>query len=299
MAAGDRLCALVLSHHSPELLGRMLQRLDQFGVTCFVHVDRKIAITPFKTRCEPLGAKFIRDRVEIKWGGYSIVEATLNLIEAALAGGDFTHFLLLSGDTYPVRARSEFRDYLTSRSSRIQIREVPRTEAIYQRISRVYIPDSRAGALISTGGDPSVHRYVTSDLVSEFPDIEEACALKRREFPWKFGKGSQWWSLTRAAVERCLEAIERHGDYVKWFRYSSVPDESFFQSLFLNFVTEPAITTPPVFTVWDRCPRPYIFSTAEDLVLLDRCKTVLARKFSEESIPALDQLDIALDSDRS
>lgn len=277
----------------------MLQRLDQFGVACFVHVDAKVEIAPFRTLCEPLGASFVADRAGLNWGGYSIIEATLSLMKAALAEGDFTHFLLLSGDTYPISSRSEFREYLTSAASHIQIREVARNEITYQRIARVYLPDSIAGALVQRSGDPSVSRFVTAELVAQFPDIEEVFALKRREFPWKLAKGSQWWCLTRAAAERCLEAVERNVEYVKWFRYSSVPDESFLQSMFLNFVREPVITTPPVFTLWDRDPRPYVFETVDDFALLERSKAVLARKFSRASIPALDQLDASLDSNRS
>jgi hypothetical protein len=115
--------------------------------------------------------------------------------------------------------------------------------------------------------------------------------MKQTEFPWRFAKGSQWWCLTREAVEQCLSVIRRERNFVTWFRYSSIPDESFMHSIYLNFLSDPFVNHPPVFTVWHKTPRPYIFREPEDLQLLQSCRAVLARKFSADHLPLLDALD--------
>lgn len=298
IASSSRMCALVLAHHSPELVGRLLSRLEQFGIASFVHVDRKADIVPFEANCQSSTTSFLADRVKLHWGGFSIVQATLNLIEAALCQGDYSHFLLISGDTYPVRGHAKFCEYLLSGVNHIEIREVAPRDAVYQRIAHVYLPDTDIGALIQRSGDPTVSRYITAEVISQFPDIQSAFALKSQSFPWRFAKGSQFWCLTRSAVEQCLKVAREEPEFVSWFRYSSAPDESFFHSVFLNFLDEPKTIVSPVFTIWDRTPRPFVFSTTQDLELLDRCRSVLARKFTGQSISVLEHLDATLDSPR-
>jgi len=286
-----KLCALILAHHSPELLGRLLRRLDGFGVQSLVHIDRRVDIAAFLTPCAAFRDALIPERVEINWGGFSVIEATLNLIRTGLAASDATHFLLLSGDTYPVRPRTEFLDYLLSAGSHIDIRAVASTEKTYERIAHVYLPDSRIGTFLQRTADPSLGRYLTPELVGELDVIERAVELKSRAFPWRYAKGSQWWCMTRSAIESCLDLIAAHAEFVTWFKYSSVPDESFFQSLMLNFSNEPVITEPPVFTLWHLNPRPYMFKHPKDLELLGKCKTVLARKFAMDATALLNLLD--------
>ena len=50
----------------------------------------------------------IQNLINTKWGEFSIVEATLNLLEAAYLNSDNEWFILLSGDTYPIYTYNQF-----------------------------------------------------------------------------------------------------------------------------------------------------------------------------------------------
>jgi len=282
---------MILAHHSPALLARLVSRLDDFGVSCFVHVDAKEEVESFRRECASSDAVFIENRIALNWGGFSIVSATLNLIEAAREQSQATHFVLMSGDSYPVSTGADFVRFFLSSPSIIEAKLIPPHEKVFQRVARLYLPDSRIGSFRSGTEDPSIGRYITGDLVDRLAEISQVFDMKLCGFPWRLAKGSQWWCLTRTALDACLETIGHQRDYLAWFRYSSVPDESFFQTMFLNFVAEPFINRPPVFTVWSRVPRPYIFREIVDLRLLETCKTVLARKFSGAHLDVLDELD--------
>src|SRR5579863_8517591 len=98
------IAALILAHHSPQLLLRLVRRLESYGAQCFIHVDAKVDIAPFYAACFVTNAIFIESRTRIAWGGFSIIEATLALLSTALPDERFTHFVLMSGGSYPVKA---------------------------------------------------------------------------------------------------------------------------------------------------------------------------------------------------
>jgi hypothetical protein len=50
----------------------------------------------------------IKDLVETKWGEYSIVKATINLLKEAYKNKDNNYFILLSGDSYPIYTYEQF-----------------------------------------------------------------------------------------------------------------------------------------------------------------------------------------------
>jgi hypothetical protein len=80
-------------------------------------------------------------------------------------------------------------------------------------------------------------------------------------------------------------------DFVTWFRYSVVADEAFFQTALLNFAPDGIVDSHSVFTVWDRQPRPYVFTGLQDMETLGTSKLPLARKFTDDSHTLLDRLD--------
>lgn len=283
------LCALILAHHSPVLVSRLIARLGSFGVTCIVHVDKKVEIKPFLAACKGSGAVFLTERTEVIWGGHSIVNATFSLIRAALPDDRYSNFLLISGDTYPVCSADDFRRFLDDGADHIQIQNVDANSDAFLRISRVYLPDARIGKF---GYQAETERYVTEDVVSALQEIKEAWHCKRNgSFQWKFTKGSQWWCLQRSTLNRCMELMSSETEFALWFKYSAIPDESLFQTLIYNFISPKFANSHPVFTIWDRQPRPYIMSTPQDLDLLKRTRLPLARKFSAKDPTILDMLD--------
>ena len=58
-------------------------------------------------------------------------------------------------------------------------------------------------------------------------------ALKKRKFPTyltAYG-GSQWWALPMDLLKFILEFLETNPDYIKYHRFTHVPDEIFFHSI--------------------------------------------------------------------
>ena len=53
--------------------------------------------------------------------------------------------------------------------------------------------------------------------------------------------GSQWWCLRRRTIEAILQFCRKRRDVMRFFRYSWIPDETFFQTLVRHLVPEAEI----------------------------------------------------------
>lgn len=290
------IAALILAHHSPDLLSRLVKRLGHYGVQCFIHIDAKIDIGPFQQACSATGATFIEPRTEMRWGGFSIVAATISLLTVAISDSQASHFVLTSGDSYPIKPCEQFCRLLMRPTEQIDFVVVPPTNPVYQRIAQTFLPDTRVGAFLNRDGDPTVQRFVTENSLAELERVRRVFEMKKAGFPWRYAKGGQWWVLTRATAKRCLEIIGRETALIEWFTYSSVPDESFFHTILENFGPFEIAGGGPVYTEWGRAPRPYLFAEGADLEALKCVPAPLARKFSiKDGAVLLDILDEWMD----
>src|SRR4029077_20713429 len=95
----------------PDHLGRLAAALRDDGVSFFVHVDRKVPIEPFLAYQAP-DIDFVDERVPVYWGEWQMVEATLRLMDRALARAEPDYLVLLSGSCYPIRSNRHIRSVL-------------------------------------------------------------------------------------------------------------------------------------------------------------------------------------------
>lgn len=208
---------LILAHHQPEHLGRLVSALNDPRHHFFIHIDAGTDSAPFMAaiRSEHENVHFLEDtcRLGIRWAGFNIVRATLRLIEKAWAHPTvFDRFCLLSGSDYPVSPMERIRRDLAS--------------------DREFI---RADRKLSAEQGGSHARYV---LYYHFVDsrLMHGLRLSGRFRRKSYGKiplyhGSQWWALSRRAVGFILDFLKAHPDYTRFHRYSYCPDEVFFLSI--------------------------------------------------------------------
>ncbi|WP_230833950.1 beta-1,6-N-acetylglucosaminyltransferase, partial [Vibrio campbellii] len=79
-----------------------------------IHVDSKAEVRDFDS-LQRKNVYFLCDRIDIKWGHISMVDATLNLLEYARKF-EYKYFSLLSGDDVFVRKLDEFDTVLSGNS---------------------------------------------------------------------------------------------------------------------------------------------------------------------------------------
>lgn len=270
-----------------------MKRLDTYGAHCFVHIDAKVDIAPFQAACSATSATFIGSRTNVVWGGFSLVAATVSLLSAALSDPECSHFVLISGDSYPIKPRDRFRELVMRPFEQIELHEFPPQSPVHNRISQTFLPDTHVPVMPNEKGAPVLPRSLPKRTASQ---VRRVFKLKKADFPWRYAKGGQWWSLTRATAQRCMDVIGHETELIEWFTYSSVPDEALFQTIMQNFGPFQIGAGSPVYTVWDGAAHPVCFTNSTDLERLKRAPAPLARKFStEHGSLLLDLLDSWMD----
>lgn len=104
---------LILAHNDPHHLGSLVKSISNHA-DVYIHLDLKADLSEFIDKC-PTQATFIEKRVSVAWAGISMVDALLNLIEAALPYADrYTHFIFITGSDYPIKSENEISSVFVS-----------------------------------------------------------------------------------------------------------------------------------------------------------------------------------------
>lgn len=193
-----------------------------------MHIDAKVPVDPFAEALRDTDARLIEDgsRVEISWGGLSVVRATLaSLAFARRTTTAYARYCLLSGADYPLQPVDHIERALSGPVEFITI-------------------DRK----LEFGGDRLQDAYITDTYFSDVPLLNPrtghrlaARLAKRvgRMFPRRtrpaldLYHGSCWWCLSGNAIEYILDRIDRDRTLVAWFARCGVPDEILFQSLMM------------------------------------------------------------------
>lgn len=226
-----RVAFLILAHHQPRHVARLAAALAHPDAQVFLHVDAKSDLGPFREALAGVDVTVVERRLPVFWGGFSIVAATLLLLDEAVRAGDFARFCLLSDADFPLKPPGEIvRRLLASDREFLRVAESLASGGGRAAVERRHFNDT---ALLNPrrmagGGMRRRARRLARSAVG----IANA-VLPRRVFPAGLVpyKGSQWWSLTGACVAYVRDFVRRNPEYVRFHRHVHCPDEIFFHSL--------------------------------------------------------------------
>jgi hypothetical protein len=281
-----KIAYLILAHNSPRHLQRLLEALHSDAATCFIHLDRKTPIRRYR-KLERPGVRFLPDRIPVYWGDISSIDATLRLLNAALADPlRFDRLVLLSGADYPLESAATIERFFALHPDEefLHARPVPSASAgkPLDLFTRRVIPAS----------DPPWRRATRRLL------LRAGWLATERDFRRCLGDdapygGSAWWAITRDAGEYILDFLRRNPGWARFFRETRIPDEIFYQTLLANSPLRVRIAGPVTFADWeagglhppmisDRHLK--VFHAAWNGVLPPGMAAMLfARKFSDQS----------------
>ncbi|NDV78057.1 beta-1,6-N-acetylglucosaminyltransferase [Dysgonomonas sp. 511] len=213
-----KICYLILAHNNFRHLDRLLSALNDEDSTFYIHIDKKA-----KPGYTPLinNARIIPERTDIKWGGYSMVEATLALMKNAMESTpDADYYALISGVDYPVRPKKFLYELLAKGKEYIDIAPIPVPYKPIERYEYYYFDYERR----------NLKHYNPKFLTEVFLK-----KLKiRRKAPFKVYAGTQWFALTNSCVQYILKTVQEDNRYTRFFKHTLVPDEAFFQTIIGN-----------------------------------------------------------------
>jgi hypothetical protein len=244
------LACLVLGYGAATVLAKSAPILVEAGFDLYLHVDKKVDI---KTYVEELGnaahlCNILKDRIEIFWGGFSMVRAEILLIEKARAQVDYDKYLLISDDTFPVFPASHLARLFESSDDQITIRTQGPESHFYQRYHGLFCYDHRATTVRTP---PASHpllpiREIDADLEVALSDISFLRRAGKKNIV--VFHGPQFCALSRNTVALIIRTAENDIHFVKSFEYSALPDEMFFHSIIGNYGEKEFAETAPVYS---------------------------------------------------
>jgi hypothetical protein len=234
-----RIAFLIAAHAYPELLLRLVRRLEGASGTVYVHVDRDVDIRPFKVLFDKAGMCSVRwvQRVSSRWGTFGQVRASLSLLgEALRSERDADMFMLLSGQDYPLCPPEKMAAFFERKKgvSFIACARLPRSvwlpDGGFERLTKYHFNFGRYRLKYPCEVLPGSRRmqvaYWLCDLV--LPKV------RRLPLNITFYGGTSWWNLTREASEAIFEYVRRNPDFVRRFHFTVSSDEIFFQTILMN-----------------------------------------------------------------
>lgn len=247
-----KIAFLCLAHNNFEYLDKLADYYSSDGDQLFVHIDARV------TSESPLNSnnKVVllprNKRLASRWGTYQIVEASLALLNQALAADSFDYFILISGADVPLLSKAELKAKLIHGHS------------YFSQWQCISSPVATKAADISEFSCSNHEQYKA--LFSEFfhrhhyqswlTNPGEAYLTQQRwriyamllankfiaRFPLKaksyftyplYVKGSQWWGMTKALASYVSEQLA-DPKINRQFKLMHAPDEKAIQTVAAN-----------------------------------------------------------------
>nr|WP_314559585.1 beta-1,6-N-acetylglucosaminyltransferase [uncultured Capnocytophaga sp.] len=304
---------LILAHKNPQQLARMVNALNDGQAKFFIHIDANAAIEPFEALLEGGDIVLLKERERCVWGDFSIVRATIRLMEEAAQLGSKGFFILMSGQDYPIVDAQSLNVYLqehqdTNFIDYLPLEEKWRAKMVKDKVEHYHILHS------ARRGDSNCYApFYHSSLFQKgrtlwhllkgrlsVGNFKRLCRLPKREplFAQQYA-GSQFWAFCESTFYEVLGYIRAHSRELElYYEYTSSSDEVFFHTILLN-MEHGAIKPSLTYVNWERkgVPLPVLFKREDFGELRLQKGKFFARKFDvdvDEGI--LDELDKVLNS---
>lgn len=286
-----KIAYLIIAHNNFEHLKRLIRSIQMDNAFFFIHVDQKAPPVSFD---EFYHVQVLPKQYSIKWGGFSMVEATIELLKYAFHFDDFDRFVLLSGVDYPIKSNAYIEDLFEKNRNinYIDAHLMPTMDHPFDRLFCYRIECDRTTNLKSFP-IKLVNKLIRGSRI-------------RRPYPQKYQDykpfaGSQWWSFNDTFVDYLLKFLSSNDEYIKFFKHTFVPDEMFFQTIIMNSPFVRTVRNTLTYVDWELGGPPYpsliqkihmpLFKN--DLIYANHRVSIylFTRKFNDDSSKIINELD--------
>lgn len=281
-----RLAHLILAHHNPSQLERLIKRLIYTRTDIYIHLDAKTDSKEFSHLALLENVFFIDNRNAVTWANYSMVKATLDSFEEILSKGiAYSHLNLLSGHDYPLKRAAVIQKFFLANRDKSYMRFRQVEEEWQESMSRFN--------LYSFGDYDFPFKFALQSIVNRvLPKKKLPMGLK----PYGF---SQWMAITPACARYVIDYLTKNPAVKKFFKRTWAADELIFQTILLNSELKDSVVNDHLryikFIAGASRPNTLTMDDAADLVDSNK---FFARKFNAEvDSEILDYLDFISGND--
>lgn len=278
---------LIETHDCPELLQRIVNRLNSPNHYFFIHLDAKSKVSKIETSHIRGGYLSDNQRVKVFYPGFSMIEAEISLMRAAVAHPDgMDYFHLISGHDYPCRTNEEFDAFFEGCQKGRSFMHFDTDEQHIEwesKITRRYEPYYL---------QEQIKHRIPRGIIERFLNF---CFRRKKNI--ELYAGWNWFSWHRTLAEWVLNYYDTHPDYVNRFHYTKCCDEVIFHTMLFHYIKELNIDRDNALRYIDWFPnREYdtlpLVLDERDFASIRNSGAFFCRKvFSDRSKKLLDMLD--------
>lgn len=229
---------IILAHKLPEQVVRLVRKLNTDETVFLIHVDKKTDHETYLRMANPLRMNknviFIK-RHNCNWGDISLVKATLSAIfELRTRNISFDYAILLSGQDYPIKSNNQIKRVLEESQGLSYINYFTEPEPLaikwLERIVYWHFKLHRWHFIF-----PHQSMFI-NPLFNRFWKVFGKNIKIRRALPLDLKPyfGGQFWCLSKECISYIQDFVKKNPSYLRFFRFSNIPDEIFFQTILLN-----------------------------------------------------------------
>lgn len=275
---------LIMAHNNFHQLQVLIDLLDDVRNDIYLHIDKKADFLPDSIQTTHAKLLLI-ERINVAWGGYSIVQCEMNLLKAAVSN-HYQYYHFLSGSDLPLKSQDDIHRFFEENSGKEYIefdKEAIERKEFYSRI--MYWQPLQE---YKSGKSGFTLRFF-SKIDSILLNIQKRIHYSRK-IMYPLYIGSQWVSITDGLANYL---IENEKNIQKQFRFTLGSDEVFLHTMAMNSPYHDNVTGNALRAIdWERgngCS-PYTYRKEDIPELLAHPTDFWARKFDERIDPEAIQL---------
>lgn len=299
-----KIAYLILCHTDPQHIARLSKKLlNGTENEIFIHVDAKADIVAFKHELENVKRiHFLKKRTRVYWGGYSAVEATIELLRVALECGTFERFVLLQGLEYPIASNKYIDEFFQNHSKtefmRAQNISIKKDWHEQHKYRLFYFLDNKNIFV-------KVLHKCNSILcqMKVIPHLKKSYAIDKNGAKLDIYQGCAQFGITRKAAEYIVSFHEGNPKFNLYFKSMYAVDESYFHTILYNSeyakntvdgmaVDRPHLTDFENLTYFEYPVQVTLFTQTSDWEKIKNSGFLYFRKASSESKELLDLIDL-------
>jgi hypothetical protein len=278
-----RIAHLIIAYKEPTQVARLVKALTHADFDFFIHIDKKSNQAAFEMLQQINRVTFIKNRIQVRWAGFSFTKAIINGMREILASGTRYDFInVMSGQDYPIKPVASmvdfFQNHLGSTFMSWEQEGSPWWQESMGRIEQYHTTDFNFKG-----------QYKLQFLINR--------VLPKRKFPLPYtlfgGNCSMYWTISTACAAYVVAFLDQHPDLQRFARFTWAPDEFLIPTIIMNSpFREKVINKSLRYFDWSQGGANPKLLTNQDVHLLARSDSFFARKFDirQDSL-VLDKLD--------
>lgn len=218
----DRHAYLIMCHNGDATLQYLLKSIDDRRNDIYIHVDKKTKNFEFeKVQNSVKYSKiYFTTRINVSWGGYSLIKAELILLESALKHSSYTYFHFLSGNDMCIKSQNYIHEFFEKNDGKIFLTFCGNDWNLkaQDRVKFFYLEQGRNHILkLINKISVSIQRILRIDRIKNM----DICIVG----------GSNWCSIPNNFASYLIKNRDRIHSI---FKYTFCGDELFFHTMAYN-----------------------------------------------------------------